>query len=106
MNPYLRFSIITLFFTVCIVYVLTPKYGDISIEDKEWADTSIGNKGWTFEDKQEFISNCIDGGIGSSEELCYCMLAKLQSKFSGLQDMFSNPQMPTIMKTASSECKK
>ena len=25
MNPYLRFSIITLFSTACIIYVLTPK---------------------------------------------------------------------------------
>ena len=96
MNPYLRFSIITLFFTACIIYVLIPKYVDISISDE----------GWPAKDKQEFISNCIGGGIGSSEELCYCMLAKLQSKFSGLQDMYSNPQMPMIMKTASSECKK
>ena len=95
MNPYLRFSIITLFFTICIIYVLIPRYSEI--------ETS--NIGWTNKDKQEFIASCIGDGIGS-KELCNCVLSKLQIKFSGLQDMYTNPQMRIIMKTVSSECKK
>ena len=90
MNPYLRFSIITLFFTACMIYVLIPRSKNIS--------------GWTLDDKQEFLNECI-GNMGT-EELCQCVMSKLQIKFTSLDDMYKNPQMVReTMQSASSECK-
>jgi len=95
MNSYLRFSIITLFFIACVIYVLIPKYGNIS----------ISNKGWTSEDKQEFLISCI-GNMGT-EELCGCIMSKLQDQFISLDDMYRNSQaLIETMQSASSECKK
>ena len=90
MNPYLRFSNITLFFTACMIYVLIPRSKNIS--------------GWTLDDKQEFLTECI-GNMGT-EDLCQCVMSKLQAKFTSLDDMYKNPQMVReTMQSASLECK-
>ena len=91
MNSYFRFSIITLFFSICIIYVLIPRNRDVS--------------GWKLQDRQEFLTGCI-GNIGT-EELCKCVMNKLQTKFTSLDDMYKNPQMVAeTMKAVSLECKK
>ena len=92
MKQYLRFSIVTFFFMVCVAYVVI-----LSQPAKA--------SGWSAKDKQDWLSNCIGGGIGT-EELCNCIIDKLQMRFSSLEDMYKNPQLiASTMQAASSDCK-
>ena len=92
MKQYVRFSIITFFFMLCVAYVII-----LSQPTK--------SSGWSAKDKQDWLSSCIGGEIGT-EKLCNCIIDKLQMRFSSLEDMYKNPQLiGSTMQAVSSECK-
>ena len=61
--------------------------------------------GWSVKDREDWLNSCIGGGIGT-EELCNCIVDKLQMRFNSLEDMYTNPQkIAPMMQAVSSECK-
>ncbi len=61
--------------------------------------------GWSAKDREDWLNSCIGSGIGT-EELCNCIIDKLEMRFNSLEDMYSNPQtIAPMMQVVSSECK-
>ena len=93
MKQYMRFSIVTFIFMISVAYVLILS-----------SPSEI--KGWSIDDKKKWIDSCLSLGIGD-DELCNCVLNKLEFKYLSLEDMYKNPQeMAVSMRTISMECKK
>ncbi|OUW21552.1 MAG: hypothetical protein CBD21_01250 [bacterium TMED161] len=93
MKQYMRFSIVTLIFMISVAYVLI-------------LSNPSERKGWSIDDKKNWIDSCLSLGIGDNE-LCNCVLNKLELKYLSLEDMYRNPQeMAVSMRIISMECKK
>ena len=93
MKQYMRFSIVTFIFMISVAYVLI-------------LSNPSESKGWSIDDKKNWIDSCLSLGIGDNE-LCNCVLNKLELKYLSLEDMYKNPQeMAVSMQTISMECKK
>ena len=93
MKQYIRFSIVTFIFMISIAYVLI-------------LSNPAESRGWSIDDKKNWIDSCLSLGIGDNE-LCNCVLNKLELKYLSLEDMYRNQQeMAVSMRTISMECKK
>ena len=93
MKVYFRFILTTLLFMGCVAYVI------VSINYQEFS-------GWTKEDREDWIESCVGIGIGD-EELCDCVLRKLELRYTSIEEMYKDPQeMAASMRSISAECKK
>ena len=93
MKQYMRFSIVTFIFMISVAYVLI-------------LSSPSESRGWSIDDKKNWIDSCLSLGIGDNE-LCNCVLNKLELKYLSLEDMYRNPQeMAVSMRKISMECKK